>query len=295
MDKRTGLTYACISSILSSIGWVFYAIAVRELTPLIAAAAVHFLGGAILVIYAWRTRQLPSWGELRTSWRIFLAVTILRPIVGPFFFAYALLLTPSIKVMFFTKAEPYFVLLWFWILERQKISSSHLVLLLIHVAGALLLSTGGTWSFDDAQKGDVLVLIGVIAISVTYSLGKDLSEKIGPLNASGITQCVGGLALFPLAVYLAEHDAWRGPSIGWIHVVIIALMYNVLSHTMWFAALTAVRSWMVSAFRAVGPLVAAPFAWLILGETLSVIQIFGAFIVLLTSVLLARAHMQNAD
>ena len=71
------------------------------------------------------------------------------------------------------------------------------------------------------------------------------------------------------------------------------MLYSLASQALWYASLKTVQGWMVSALRALGPLLAAPVAFFLFGETLEPMQLVGAAIVLLTSLLMAREHFKK--
>ena len=70
-------------------------------------------------------------------------------------------------------------------------------------------------------------------------------------------------------------------------------MFQVIGLTLWFVALKFMQGWIVSALRAVGPVIAAPFAFLFFGQSLSCFQVGGAVLVLATSALIAREHVSQ--
>jgi probable blue pigment (indigoidine) exporter len=63
--------------------------------------------------------------------------------------------------------------------------------------------------------------------------------------------------------------------------------------TLWYWALERLDGWLVSALRAVGPVLAAPVAWIFFEQKLSPLQILGAAIVLLTAFLLSKLQARS--
>jgi drug/metabolite transporter (DMT)-like permease len=57
--------------------------------------------------------------------------------------------------------------------------------------------------------------------------------------------------------------------------------------------LSGIESWLSSALRAVGPLVAVPVAWIFFDERLDEVQLLGAAIVLLTSAMISRVEKKG--
>jgi drug/metabolite transporter (DMT)-like permease len=91
-------------------------------------------------------RSLPSLAEIRLLWRPFLFVSLIRNVICFLTFDYALLCTSSAKVMFLTKMEPYLVLGLHAALYSERIARGDLLLLFIHVGGAILLLAGANLS-----------------------------------------------------------------------------------------------------------------------------------------------------
>jgi len=140
--KEVGLTLAILSSILSSVSIIFLSGAVQLLGPFVPAFVVNILGAAVLLGYLYVRKDLPSRERLKEVKRSLLALTILRPIIATFLIILGLTLTTGIKAIFLTKVEPYFVLFLYWIIQKGEVKRSHLLLLGIHVIGAILLSGG---------------------------------------------------------------------------------------------------------------------------------------------------------
>jgi drug/metabolite transporter (DMT)-like permease len=289
--SNPGLWAALGSSVFSSVSVIFQIQSIEFLSPYIVASLALLLGALPFIIGFIALRKLPSKQSFYDNLRPLLALIVLRCIIGNFLFVYSLSLTTGIKAMFFTKAEPYFVLFWYWLLQKGTIHKKHLALLLLHVVGAILLSTGGEFKLHESQLGDLLILLAMCCSSLSYFFGKDASKALGARVTNFVTQFAGGLFLLPFAILFAPQESWTLSSPGWMFLVMHILLFNVLSLTLWFQALRTVEAWIVSALRAIGPVVAAPLAWYLLKEDLNLIQIISAGIVLATSALIAREHM----
>ena len=218
-------------------------------------------------------------------------MVILRNLMGQLFLAYGLSLTSGIKAIFFTKTEPYLVLFWHWILKKEKVKAKYLILLFFHIIGAVVLSTGGNLIVNKPQIGDLLIIMAMGLFSLSYSYGKILSHNIGAVTSNALTLGISGAILLPFA-FLGSHFSYSiFHNNGWIYVTAYVLLFNVVGLTFWFSSLKTVPAWVVSSLRSLGPLLGAPVAYIIFGESLSNIQIIGGAIVLITSFLIAREHL----
>ncbi|MEM7813642.1 MAG: DMT family transporter [Candidatus Aenigmatarchaeota archaeon] len=293
MDKASalkhGLLFAALSPIFSSIATIFQAGAAKALNPLIVTSAGGILGGAILLAMLLVTEKRKVLAKAGKNSKDIAKMTLLRPVLGVLTFALGLAMTDAIKAIFFTKVEPYFVLVAHWVARRERVYARQLGLLAVHIAGAVMLSTGGVPALGIAQLGDIFVVLAMALFAASYIYAARLSKSIGARMANGITMLVGGLVILPFALALSPPAAWDS-ALGWKYLIGYALLFNVIGLTLWFAALKTVKSWIVSALRAIGPIAGAPVAFLMFGETLTAIQLAGAAIVLATAALIAREH-----
>ena len=63
---------------------------------------------------------------------------------------------------------------------------------------------------------------------------------------------------------------------GWGYALATVLSFYVLSNALWFFSLKQVPAWLASALRCVGPVFAAPLAWILFDSRMNFVQISGA-------------------
>jgi drug/metabolite transporter (DMT)-like permease len=81
-------------------------------------------------------------------------------------------------------------------------------------------------------------------------------------------------------------DSYLGTSehvVGWYYTLATVAVFYVLSTALWFFSLKEVPAWLASALRCVGPVIAAPIAWLFFNQGLTLLQTCGALVVVATS------------
>ena len=288
-----GIFFAVTSSICSSLSLILYSQAAKYLSPLLATVGSSVFGMFALGGILWLQGALYRLPEAKKFWKEISLIGLLRFGVGGYLLALSLTLTTSVNVMLLAKAEPYLVLLWFWLFEKGKVGRFELIMLGIHIVGAWLLSTGGRFVFEQAQMGDLVLLAGIFFYSLTYLLGKKVSQGIGAPLTSLLSQMAGALILVPILIFFwPETVHWQSRQ-GWMSLLVTVILFNVFGITLWYAALSRLRSWLVSALRVIGPLVAVPVAWIFLGEALSPVQVLGGLIVITTSALLVRQQSRE--
>lgn len=279
------ITALLVASALSSLGWVFEGEAIHHLAPLPVVCISLLIGGAVQIMIAALTRRTTSPPfTLATSAR-FILFSIVRSAILSLLFAFCLTLTSSTKTMFLTKVEPYIVLaiqiIWF----GHRTTLAHVTLLAVHIAGAILLSTGGEIAFSPSALGDLLLLVAVTGHAALYQPAQRFSHAMGSLYASGFSQLYGGLVLLPfmLATSLDYFVLNQQNLAGWYYTSLTILVFYVISTGLWFYSLKDIPAWLASALRSFGPVFAAPIAWYWFDKGLTPIQTAGAVIVVLTS------------
>lgn len=289
------LIFAIISPILSSVLTIFKTRAIKLLDVPTFLFFNALFGVLTLLAFVGLKREKIDFNKIKKSKIELFSLISTRYIIADIILVLGLSQTEAIKAIFFTKAEPYFVLFWHWLINREKIEPKHLVLLAIHISGAILLSTGGIFTgVGTPQIGDFAIIAAMGFYSYSYFPASKLVKTIGPRVSNMIGLLVAGTVFLPLFFVLSGSHVFKF-SEGWVYLVLQAVLLTSVSLTLWFASLKTVKEWMVSALRAIGPLVGAPFAFFFFGETLKPMQIIGAGIVLATSFLIAREHLKTNE
>lgn len=138
---------------------------------------------------------------------------------------------------------------------------------------------------------DVVGLLAAVGGAVSMSLGVLLTKRWGrpvPLLAfTGWQLLAGGLLLTPLALVVEG----RPPTLGLGEVVgysYLALVGTVLAYALWFRGIAVLPVTRVAVLGLLSPLVAAAAGWLVLGQSLSSLQVLGAVVVVAAVVLAQR-------
>lgn len=291
MENYYGLGAAILSPFFSSVSTIFKSEAAKDLSPLIVVSFGGIIGSVILFIIAAFRKEKISRKLLKNNLKDLSLLIVLRFIIGELIFTYGLVNTSAIKAIFFTKIEPFFVLILAWLILKDKIKAKHLLLLIIHLFGAILLSTGGL--FLVPHLGDLLIIFSMFCFAATYISGKRIAHSIGSTLGSAIPMGIASLILFPFALVSSYSHFFSYPSKGWEFLLVYVILFNVLALTLWFFSLKVVKGWIVSALRYVGPILGAPVAYFMFGQTLNLNQIVGAGIIIVTSLLIVQEHFRK--
>lgn len=293
--KYYGLLFAILSPLASSIATIFKAGAAKALSPLPVVGLGGALGSLILFSLAKIREEKITLHAIKLNKNDLILIILLRFLLGELFFTSGLAQTSAIKAIFFTKIEPYFVLFLGWLLLKERVQFKHLALLSIHLVGAILLSTGGNFGIvGNAQIGDLFIIMAMAFFASSYIYGKRLAHTIGPISSNAVSMGIGSIIVIPFMLVLSPMANLAFPSQGWLYLLLYVVLFNVIALTLWFATLKTVKGWMASALRYIGPVLGAPLAFLLFGETLNSTQLLGAAIILTTSFLIAKEHLREA-
>lgn len=280
-----GLVAIVSASALSSVGWVLEGQAVARLSPLSVVCVSSLLAGVFLIVMALVWGSLSFREALRFVTPLFVVFSLLRSAVLSMIFGYCLTLTSSTKIMFLTKIEPYVVLLIQILFHGYRTTSAHLVLLAVHVVGAVLLSTGGSFHLSLDTVGDFLIFVGVVGNAALYAPAQRFSRDMGVFYSNGLSQLLGGIALVPFVWWFSRESFGVSEThiVGWLYLLSTVIVFYVASTSLSFFSLKELPAWLASALRCVGPLIAAPIAWVVFDQPLTPSQTLGALVVIATS------------
>lgn len=293
MENYYGLMAAILSPFFSSVSTIFKSEAARDLSPLIVVSFGGIIGSIILFAIAAFRKEKISWKLIKNNFKDLSLLVVLRFIIGEVVMTYGLANTSAIKAIFFTKIEPFFVLILAWFILKEKIKGKHLLLLAVHLFGAIILSTGGLFLMP--HWGDLLIIFAMFCFAATYISGKRIAHSIGSTLGSAIPMGIASLMLLPFALFSSHQNLFFYSSRGWEFLLIYVILFNVIALSLWYYSLKEVKGWIVSALRYIGPILGAPVAYFLFNQTLNTNQIIGSGIIIVTSLLIAKEHFRKSN
>ena len=174
---------------------------------------------------------------------------------------------------------PIFVTLGAWILFRQRVSRLFLIALAVTLAGATLLIGPNFALGGRALLGDALgVLTAVFYAGYMLAL-KSATQRTGTAGIMAVSTSVAAIALLPYALLTAEVFLPQSAN-GWMVLIGLALIPHIAGQSLiayGFAHLPASFS---SVSLLLQPVLAAVYAWALLGEAVGPVQMLGGLVVL---------------
>ena len=176
--------------------------------------------------------------------------------------------------------NPIFVGLGSRFLLKERFSRSLALAILLSVSGGFLIGWGDIRIGGEALYGDLLALGGAVMASAYYLLGRRVRQH-APL-AGYIFLSYGTAAVLLLAVCLALRQPLTGFSnTTYLYLVLLAVGPQLIGHSTFNWALKYVSASTVAILILGEPICASLFAYLILGEGLTLLKGIGAMIILI--------------
>lgn len=287
-------TFALPVLFLGAIGIAFAPIFVRLSETGPVTTAFYRLLFAIPMLWFWsqidirtaarKQRQKPKVPRSRYEWKwVCLA--------GLFFagdlavWHWSIVFTTVANATLFANFAPIFVTFGAWLLFKENISWLFLFGLVFALSGAALL-IGVSFGLGPHQVlGDALGLLTAVFYAgyiLSIKQVRSMFSTSVTMMWSGIITCI---ALFIIA-FLSEDQLLASTLYGWSVLIGLALVSHTGGQAMIAYALAHLPASFASVALLLQPATAALLAWIILGETLGLVQGFGGILVL-TGIFLA--------
>ncbi|MBI5837433.1 MAG: DMT family transporter [Candidatus Eisenbacteria bacterium] len=182
-------------------------------------------------------------------------------------------LTSVASSVFLVTLHPVVTAFLGWIFNRDRVSGRLWIALAVAVAAALALvlpdlATGGAGGAAAGQRralGDVLALLGGLAASGYFLMGRSVRRECSTTAYAGLTYAVAALTAW-VAVALTGAQVTGLPGRSYLAVLLMGLGPQLLGHTTFNWALRRLPAAPVAVAITGEPVGASIFAWLGFGE-----------------------------
>ncbi|WKA59782.1 DMT family transporter [Planococcus shenhongbingii] len=175
--------------------------------------------------------------------------------------------------------QPLFAFAGTYFFFKEKISLKTLISGMIAVLGSVLIGYGDFKVSGSALYGDILALIACALITAYLLFGQDVRKRLSLITYTFVVYSFSTITLFFYIVFKGESFG-PYPASEWMWFLLLAIIPNLLGHTLFNWALKWVSTNVISIAILFEPVGAAVLAYFILGEVLSLSQIVGGSVVL---------------
>lgn len=194
------------------------------------------------------------------------------------FWHWSILLTSVANAVLLANCAPIFVALAAWLLYRRPPSGHFLAGLATALAGMFLLLRGDL-DISGALLGDALGLVTAVFYAAYQLTVTRARATVSTARLMAVSATVTAAILLPVALVSGERFLPLTPH-GWLLLAGLALISHVIGQSLIAYALAHLPSTFASVALLAQAVMAAALAWILLGETLTVLAIVGGALVL---------------
>jgi len=180
--------------------------------------------------------------------------------------------------------QPLFAFLGTYFFFKEKLSIKTLISGAIAIIGSFLISWGDFKISGSALYGDIIALIACALITGYLLFGQDVRKRISLVTYTMVVYSISTICLF-IYVLIKEESFGPYPSMTWLWFILLAIIPNLLGHTLFNWAVKYVSTNTISVSVLFEPIGAAMLAYFVFNEKLIVTQIIGGIIVILGLIL----------
>ena len=175
--------------------------------------------------------------------------------------------------------QPIFAFIGTYLFFKEKVVFQSIVAVIVAICGSLLISWGDFRVSGTALYGDVLALVACAFITGYLLSGQDVRKRLSLMT---YTMVVYSVSTFTLFFYVLFTGQSFGPyeSNDWFWFVMLAIVPNLLGHTLFNWSLKWVSTSTISIAILFEPVGAAILAFFIFNEKLVLSQVIGGIVVI---------------
>lgn len=182
---------------------------------------------------------------------------------------------------------PLFTTLGVWLIFGQHFDSRFLMGLMMAMVGATALGLDDLQVATDNFAGDIAALLSALFSAANLMLIEKLRAKWDATNIIMWCCLVGTVVTLPV-VLLTEDRLFPISGSGWLSVISLAIVCQVVGQGLQAYSLKRLSSGLVGVFLLLDPVLAALVAWVLFSEHLSLFNGF-AFAVVLVGIYVAKS------
>ncbi|HSU79944.1 MAG TPA: DMT family transporter [Candidatus Angelobacter sp.] len=261
--------------IIWSFSWPIYKLALVYTPPLLFAGMRCFLGGLLLALLIWKTRDRI---RLRQNWKIYVVTGVLNIALFYGLQTVGLKLVPSGLFSVIVYFQPILVGLFAWVWLGESMTAFKVIGLILGFLGVIAVSSEG-FSGHISILGIILGLLSALSWALGTVYTKKIAHKVDSLWLVAL-QCLIGGGLLTISGFSSE--SWSG--IVWNGTYLFGLAYGtILGITLsWILYVTLVKTGdasVVATFTFLVPLLAVIIGTVFLGEPFSISLLLGIVLI----------------
>ena len=207
---------------------------------------------------------------------------------------WSIVLTSVANATLLANLAPIFVTLAVWILYRRRPGGLFVTGLAVALAGTVTLLSGNLQAPGQALAGDGLGVVTAMFYAGYQLAVTRLRGRAGTASIMAWSGLFTAAALLPVAFVTGE-QILPATAMGWVKLFGLALISQAAGQSLIAYAMAHLPATFSSVGLLAQPVMAALFAWALLGETLGTAAILGGIAVLVGIAIAHRAELGTAE
>jgi len=231
-------------------------------------------------------------GVLRKDLARFVLLAIIGNTAYQLFFINGIALTTATNGALILATTPIFIILFGALLDVEKVTSRVVQGVILSLLGVVMivLGSGNSLTFSDQSLlGDLLIVANPICWSIYTVLSKPMLKEYSPLKLTTVTMVIGAVPLVLVGIPSLSQQDWSAISVNaWLGLGFSAFLAIGLGYVIWYTGVSRIGSARTALYDNLVTVFAVASAWILLAESMTVIQIVGAVLVFVSLYVVRR-------
>lgn len=302
MSHHWGYVGALLSAVLFGLVASLNKILLVDVDPLVVAGLTYFTAGTTLLVINFTPArkkilallETPSKSEesmTRRDYMLLLAITLFGSILAPLFFNYGLANTTAANSSLLLNTETLFTILIAFAFLGERLLKKDYTGIGILILGSFILTVHGSLFQIDLSEGllgNMLILLACLFWGIDNNLSRKISIQENLIQITAIKCSLGGsillLSSFPLGI------GWGITLLSLPYLFIVGTLGIGFSLILFLLALREIGVSKTGVIFSTSTMFGVIFAFLFLGETISLIQISVGLMMILGIYLVYRSQ-----
>jgi drug/metabolite transporter (DMT)-like permease len=236
------------------------------------------------------TIQKPSYQAIDF---LLLTIVSLIYISGRFLWTIALNETTVANAMILNSTTPLFTALGGWLFLRQSFGVKFIIGLVVAIVGSMTLELGELQKVNFNLIGDGSALLSSVFFAANLLILEKIRDKFSSSQIL-LSRCLVGTASVLPIVFLFEEHILPTTTLGWIAVICMAAIGEMIGHGLLVYSVKFFASSFVAITMLLEPIIAIILAWIIFSEGLGTLTWLALALVLL-GVYLAKDDVKRSS
>lgn len=272
--------------IIAMVMWGTIGVFVRgiKLNSLEIAFFRAFLGAGFLILISLINKEKTNKEALKKNLHILILLGIALGVNWIMLFQAMKYTTISNATLSYYFA-PILIVVFSFILLKEKISVKNIIYLLIAILGLfLILKSSGSESINNYNhaKGILYGLAGAVFYAIIVILNKYIKDLSG-FQSTLIQLSVAAVVLMPIVLRNGVSNFKAMDTTNWILMLILGIVHTGIAYLLYFSSIRDVEGQSIAILSYLDPIVAILMSFLILGESMNLVQAVGALLILSTA------------